>query len=211
MKTKALIALALAVCIGLYAESKLREGRLLDVERAEAERITAQTIQAISEMVRRTNAESGWEQSLSSGRMVGVSVLTIDLEREWIREHPILFTGSVDDVAGHTQPQYTLRMGNLTTPGAFEQVLELSLLAPRELVDSFRVEHPAQFEDYGFNNGVAIAARIERIERAQQHSVLDGYAEDILVGHGALIDMVYTGDPFWSWRIELESPRGENP
>jgi len=60
-------------------------------------------------------------------------------------------------------------------------------------VDSFLKEHPDLFKDYGLKNGVAVVARIYSI-RTIYVPEEEGECEEMKIGDGKLIDILYTGD-----------------
>ena len=166
-------------------------------ERAEAARIEQVTKVSVSEMATRTNAVSDWKENLSKGDSFRFEpILTVELERLWLQQRPILFVGAIKDIATHDQTQYVVMVERSLFSSfdyMFETELQLSLLSDRDRVDHFLTEHPELFEDYGFNNGVAVVARIKSI-RTSHFLGEEGQREEAKIGDGELLDILYTGD-----------------
>ena len=70
--------------------------------------------------------------------------------------------------------------------------IQLSLLSEKEKVDSFLKEYPALFKYYGLKNGVAVVARINSI-RTTYVPGEEGGREEVKIGNGELVDILYTG------------------
>ena len=196
MKRIVWIIVAVAV-VGYFFNSYMENKARREAERAEAERIEQATKTAVSQMASRTNAVRDWEKNLSKGeRFRFEPVLTVELERLWLQQRPILFIGAIKDIATHDQSQYVVLVER-SLFGSFDYMfgteLQLSLLADKDKVDSFLKEHPDLFKDYGFNNGVAVVARINSI-RITYVPGEEGERQEVKIGDGELIDILYTGD-----------------
>ena len=148
-------------------------------------------------MVSRTGAIDDWEQRLSKGEKYRLEpILTIELERLWLQNHPILFIGTVKDIATHDQTQYKVLVErNLfnSFEYMFDTELQLSLLSGKEQIDSFLQKHPGLFKNDGFNNGVAVVAHINAIRTIYVPGE-EGGREEIKIGDGELVDITFTGD-----------------
>jgi len=176
-----------------YMENKARR----EAERAEAERIEQATKTAVSQMVSRTNAISDWEETLSKGESFRFEpILTVELERLWLQQRPVLFIGAIKDITTRDQSHYELLVERSLFSSfdhMFGTEIQLSLLSEKETVDSFLKEHPTLFKDYGFKNGVAVVAHINSI-RTTYVPGEEGGREEVKIGNGELVDIVYTGD-----------------
>ncbi len=75
----------------------------------------------------------------------------------------------------------------------FGTELQLALQCPKQRVDSFLKDHPDLFKDFGLKNGVAVVADIDEIETIIV-SGSEGEREEIKIGKGKCIDILYTGD-----------------
>jgi hypothetical protein len=148
MKKAIWTVIAIAV-VGYFVHSYMENKAKRKAERAEVERIEQATKSVISQMVSRTNARSDWETILSKGEKVRIEpILTVELKRVWLQQTPILFIGSIGDIATCNQSQYVVIVEkNLL--GSLEHIftteLQLSLLSGKNKIDSFLKEHPDLF------------------------------------------------------------------
>lgn len=191
MKKIVWIIIAVAV-IGYFINSYTVNKAMREAERAEAKRIEQSTKTKVSRMASRTNAISNWEENLSKGESFRFEpILTVELEQFWLQQKPILFIGSIKDIATHDHSQYVVLLER-SLYGSFDYMfgteLQLSLLSSKAQVDSFLKKYPDLFKDYGFNNGVAVVARINSIRTT---TVL---GDEVKIGDGELLDILYTGD-----------------
>mgnify|MGYP006928304487 CR=1 FL=1 len=183
--------------VGYFTNTYTVNNAKREAENAEVEKIKHATKAAVSQMVRRTNAIADWEETLGKGERYRFEpILTVELERLWLQQGPILFVGSIRDVATHDQSLYRISIGRSLYSSfvyMLETELELSLLAQKERVDSFLEKYPDIFKDYGFNNGVAVVARINSISAT---SVIgeEGERKEVKIGDGELLDILYTGE-----------------
>lgn len=179
--------------INSYMENKARR----EAERAEEERIEQATKTAVSQMASRTNAVTDWEVNLSKGEKFRFEpILTIELERLWLQQRPILFIGAIKDIATHDQSHYTVLVER-SLFSSFEYMfgteLQLSLISDKDTLDDFLKEHRDLFKDYGFKKGIAVVAHINAI-RTTYVPGEEAEREEIKIGDGKLIDILYTGD-----------------
>ncbi len=176
-----------------YTENKAKR----EAKRAEAEKIEQATKTAVLKMASRTNAVSDWEANLSKGEKFRFEpILTVELERLWLKQRPILFVGAIKDIATYDQSRYVVLVERSIFSSfdyMFGTELQLSLLSDKDTVDSFLKEYPDLFKDYGFKNGVAVVARINSI-RTTYVPGEEGEREEVKIGDGELLDILYTGD-----------------
>ena len=195
---KKVIWIIVALVVGGYFVNSYMENKAKrEAERAEAERIEHTIKSAVAEMVSRTGAINDWEPRLSKGEQFRLEpILTVELEKLWLQNRPILFIGSVKDIATLNQSQYTVLI-EMSLFGSFEHMfgteLQLSLLSSKERIDSFLEKHPDLFKNYGFNNGVAVVTRINAI-RTTYVPGEEGGREEVKIGVGEMLDIIYTGD-----------------
>jgi hypothetical protein len=189
--------IALALVVGYFFNSCMEKKARREAERAEAERIEQATKTAVSQMASRANAVIDWEESLSKGESFRLEpILTIELEKIWLQQRPVLFIGAIKDIATHDQSRYLISVERSlfsSLDNMFGTELELSLLSDKNKIDSFLKEHPDLFKNYGFKNGVAVVALIKSI-RTTYVSREDGERDEIKIGDGELMDILYTGD-----------------
>ena len=201
---KVLSAVALIAIVAYFVNSHIQERTRREAERAEAEReaerIEQLTRLNVSEMIVRTNSSDDWEEILSQGeKFRSTPILTVELERLWLQHRPILFVGAIKDIATHDDAHYRLTIERSLFSSIeyiFDTELQLSLLADIDQIDQFLSEYPELFKDYGFNNGVAVAALLESIETVRYPGE-EGQIWEAKVGHGEVVEMLYTGDVFF--------------
>lgn len=179
-----------AYFVNLYIENKKKEY----AKKAEKERIEIATREAVSQLVERTNAIANWEKDLSQGDKFRVTpILTVELERLWLTDRPIIFFGTIKDIATSDHDNYRIEiersfLSNIDYP--FSTELQLSLQCPKSRVDSFLRDHPDLLKEP--LSGVAIIADIDKIETKIVNGS-EGEQEEIKIGKGKCIDMLYTG------------------
>ena len=195
---KKIIWIIVVLAIGGYlVHSYLEKRAKLEAEGAEAKRIEQTIRSSVAEMVSRTNAVDGWDRLLSKGeRFRFEPILTVELEKLWLASRPILFIGAIKDIATHNESHYTVLVER-SLLGSFDYMfdteLQLSLLSPKQRIDSFLKQHPNLFKEYGFNNSVAVIARVNTI-RTTYISGEEGARDEVKIGNGVLVDILFTGD-----------------
>jgi len=195
---KRAIAIILIVLIGGYFINKYFENKARkEAERAEAKRIEETIRASVSEMVRRTNAIDTWEKVLKKGEKFSFErILTIELERLWLTERPILFIGAIKDVVTVDKENYRMEIERSFVrrlQHMFGTELQLTLQCSKQKVDLLLTKNPNLFKDFGFKNEVAVVADIDEID-TRLVSGAAGEIKEIKIGKGKCIDMIYTGD-----------------
>ena len=194
MKRIAWITVAAAV-VAYFANSHATKKARREVVRVEEERKNQTTKTAVSQMTLRTNAVSDWEASLSNGKRFRLEpILTIELEKLWLQQRPILFTGPIRDIATRSESEYAVSIDKAPySRFMFMGDLQLSLHCNKSLIDSLLDDYPDLFKNHGRRNSVAVVAHVNSIS---SFSILDeeGYREEIKVGDGELLDIIYIGD-----------------
>jgi hypothetical protein len=190
MKKVIWIIVALAVG-GYFINSCIRTKAKGNAEAAETKRIEEATKSAISAMVSRTGAVDDWAQTFEVrlGR-----IFTIELERLWLQNRPILFVGAINDIANYDESHYVVLVGGGigSLLLSADTKLKLSLLATKSRIDSFLKEHPDLFEGLGLC-GVAVVATIRAI-KTENIAGKEGGGGEWKVGEGELVDMVFCGN-----------------
>lgn len=195
---KKIVWIIIVVAVGGYFINSYMENKAKrEAERAKEEKIALATKTAVSQMASRANAVTDWETNLSKGDKFRFEpILTIELERLWLQQRPILFIGAIKDIATHDQSHYTVLVER-SLFGSFEYMfgteLQLSLISEKDRLDTFLKEHSELFKDNGFKNGIAVVAHIDSIRTAYVPGE-EGEREEVKVGDGKLVDILYTGD-----------------
>ena len=152
---------------------------------------------SINELVATTGAINNWEKLLGKGEEFRLEpIMSLELEELWIQNRPILFIGSIKDIATYNETLYTLTVerGLLTRSDfEFSTVLQLSLLASKHQIDNLLTQHPSIFKDYDLINNVAVIAKVKRIKTSELLNEETG-REEIKIGEGELVDVLYIAD-----------------
>lgn len=182
---------------GYFVNSHIAKKAKEAAEKAEEERIKESTKAVVAQSVERTNAVKNWEESLSRGdQFRSQPILTVELERLWLTDRPILFVGTIKDIATKDKDNYSVEIerGLLSSlQNMFATDLSLVLECPKQRMDSFLNEHPDLFKGGGLNNYVAVIAAIAEIE-AKTVPASEGETKEVKIGRGKCIDILYTGN-----------------
>ncbi len=91
---------AVLALVGYVFYSRMENKARLEAEHAEKEKIEQATKAAVYQMASRTNAVTYWEDKLRKAKKGGAeTILTVELERLWLQQKPILFIGEIRDIA----------------------------------------------------------------------------------------------------------------
>lgn len=190
-----LALMAAGVLLGCsHSDSPANRKEQVKVEMAQARQKIKAAIDAITQ---RTGADTAWKTSISTNARVIVSPLySIDLERAWLRERPILFIGQLVNVATEDGTNYRLlvRDADLMSPE-----LRLELICPKQQVDI--VLHSIRSSQAGLSpGGIGVAAKVSRVghhiepEKEGSKSVFTGYGQCIDIVHlGDTLDLMFLG------------------
>jgi len=181
-----------AYFINNYLQSKAKE----KAEQEKAKRIEQSIRATVYQMVSKFNAIDDWEEKLSKGKRFRTEkILTIELEKLWLNNRPILFVGSIEDIATLDKENYILRIERslfTSLKYIFNTELALELKCNKSMVDSFFKKYPNLFSDYDFNIGVAVIAKINQI-KTEFFINEEGVKEEIKIGEGRCLALAYTG------------------
>lgn len=180
---------------GYFLKSSNEKKATKAAEDAEKQRIEESTKAAVAQLVKRTNAVDNWEDNLSTDARFRLQpILTVELEKLWVLDRPILFLGAIKDIATTDKENYRVEIERtLFNRDTFIYTeLQLSLECPKQTIDSFLKEQPALFKDYPLNGIAVIAAKDEIDTKPTVGS--EGERKDIKIGKGKCIDIVYKGN-----------------
>lgn len=152
---------------------------------------------AINELVFSVGAIDNWEESLGKGEAYRLEpIMTVELENLWLQGKPILFIGSIKDIATYNDTFYTLTVDRgLLNRSDFEfsTDLQLSLSSPKQKIDTLLELHPDLIKRSGFDNNIAVVAQVKNIQSKPISGEEEAHQE-VKIGVGELIDILYIGD-----------------
>lgn len=163
---------------------------------SESKKIEQATRSAVAEMVSRTGAIDNWVNQLSKGNIFRADpILTIELEKLWLRNKPILFIGTINDIATHDKTHYkvSIERSFFNNSEIFNTELQLSLLSEKQYIDSFLERNSNLSNNHLFSNGVAVIADLEKIRTAYA-SGEKGERVEVKIADGKLIDVLFIGN-----------------
>lgn len=136
-------------------------------KKAEAANRGAMTQAAFEKLVEKHNAVDSWDQELSRGEPARIApILTMDLEKVWLTDRPILFIGKIVDIKTEDKADYRLiverdlYLAAALSRSVLRTPLRVSVLCPKTMIDSFIAANP-DYIDAG--NGVALIAKIDAV------------------------------------------------
>ncbi len=169
--------------------------------KAKKEANRAAVVKTVRSMAERYGADSRWMYELVKGHdklMRFSDVLSIELERLWVTQHPIVFTGLVEDITrggvGGGYQVVTLKHTELNPKYMIVTPLVLRLEV-RDAAKLAELERLARDEDFEFFGSIAFVAKIEKVESSARPGE-DGEYETVRVGVGTLIDFTIIPDAY---------------
>lgn len=194
MVKKAFWVLVAIAILGYLANNYIENKARQEAERATALERESAINAAVAKMVTSTNAKDDWDERLSKGERIRLgNILTVELEKLWIGDRPILFDGSIDDISTIDENKYRVIISrNIFSSPMFLIDLSLDLQCDRAMIDPILKSHPELFEDLGLNNRVAVVAKINSI-RTDYRTDEEGEKNEKRIGQGSCVDIVFTG------------------
>jgi len=168
-------------------------------EREEEEKKEYLINSSIKDLSFKSNAYDGWVNQLSKGKKVRLKpIWTIELEKVWIIDRPILFKGTIKDISTLDNAHYRVIIernfiNRDTNDCMFDTKLELSLSSTKTLINNFLAEYPNFISDSNdFNYQVAVIAQIKKIKTAYITDIEEGLENEVRIGEGELFYIVNT-------------------
>ena len=153
----------------------------MEAKEAHKKRIEKNVISAVANLIKEYNAFD-WVKEIKGRKEIFDPILTVELEKLLLTDHPTLFIGVIKDIRTFDQEFYILRIENIRPHRAN---LELAIKSPMQKVNSLLKEHPNLSKNYP--GGVAVVAKINNISAV-------GGKDDIRIGEGKSIDIIYVED-----------------
>lgn len=123
---------------------------------------------ASAELVKKYKALDSWDRKLCGNEPARITpILTMDLEKVWLTDQPILFVGKILDIKAEDSANYRLTVDRdvyltaaLGRP-VLSTDLQISVLCPKSMIEAFVKNNP-DFLDA--DNGIGVIAKIDGIE-----------------------------------------------
>jgi outer membrane murein-binding lipoprotein Lpp/nitrogen regulatory protein PII len=178
------IAAILSLCMLSCSDQRKKD---VAASRAKEQAQEAALRVAVQTFAKNSGADCSWQKSIikkHTGRLY-----SIDLEAAWLINNPILFIGSLENVATADGVNYQL----LISDSYRSPKLKLQLLCPKQKVDSIIKTINNDSDTFTFFEAkIAIAARVTQIKYVLQPAK-EGM-ETVFIGHGTCTDVMYLGD-----------------
>lgn len=152
--------------------------------RAQRDNHTMSVKKAVIAMAKDANASGEWEKLLKNNRYDRSKFLSLELERAWISERPILVFGRIQDVASFDKDHNEM----LIRIHGYD--LYLALLCRKADIETFLAKH-SNLSDY--KKTVALAAKVTKTTVTYGEDQ-EGYSDMVQGGHGELIAITFVGE-----------------
>lgn len=177
--TAVILSLCMPSCSDRQKREKAAKSRAKEQAQEEALRVAVQTF------AKNAEADTGWRKSIIQ-KHPGL-LYSIDLEAAWLINRPIVFIGTLENVATADDIKYQI----LISDTYHSPELKLKLLCPKQKVDAIIKiinSDPAPF----FGPKIAVAARVTEINYGLQPTK-EGM-ETVFTGSGVCTNIMYLGD-----------------
>ncbi|XOV85290.1 MAG: hypothetical protein ACFHXK_09270 [bacterium] len=194
MLKKVIWGLAVVFTLGYCAHTEI-ESRNAQEQKNEARRAAEARIDTnIAVLVEEHQANSDWEDKLTNyGDYRYDDVKTLELQKEWIENGPILFEGSIRDISMLDGDSYTINLNPLrfTAYHFFDADMELRLSCSKSMIDPLIEQHERLIKSW-HGNGIAVIAEIGTIE-SRYRSDEEGDEVETKIGVGMCLEAIFTG------------------
>ncbi len=159
----------------------------------------------VTQFAKQSNADISWMMSIEKNveepfRSLR-SLYTIDLEKLWLIDSPIVFIGTLDNVTTESEADYQLLIeySYVELPTLRLQILcAKSQLAP--ILARLKSDKKSIIPGC-----VVVSAKITQLEYTTEPEK-DG-TERVFCGYGRCVDIAYLGDAYNLWRFMLDTPK----
>jgi len=181
---------------GYLVNSYVEKNTRREDQRIKVEQNKQKTQASVKEIATRLNAVTDWDTQLGNGESYRFEqIRTVELEKIWLIDSPILFVGRLQDIKTKDDDNYNVLVErNLLSSleNMFITNLQLSLVAPKNKIDAFLKLHPDLFKGVGLDKDIAVVANIDSIETIYVSGEECG-REEIKVGYGEMLDLEFVG------------------
>lgn len=182
------VAAIVLIGIGAIVLKDCSDDRNRDAERAEARR---QVQEQISSLQTRHGASANWQRQLCGDQALIIRpIMSFELEQAWVMDSPILFFGTISDIASASDSEYRVELDQSIISAqcrSFDTDLRLRLDCPRTIVDELIGQSPDILTE--ILHDVAVIAMIERIE-SERLIAQDGYVYESRIGVGSCLAVI---------------------
>lgn len=186
--------LLILIGLGYWAYSSRQEHVKTEKQQTEIEARREVLKNAVTKMAAKSNAVTSWGSDLAGGKGERTSlVFSAELQKVWVVGRPILFMGSIKDIALNKDGSYQIAIeddGN-DNPALFllQNKLRINLRCPESItVPLIEAEKSEQSLNHGAN--IAIIGLIDSIESSSEN-IPDGDPITVLTGVGKCINALY--------------------
>ena len=184
MRHSRLIVLAILVALATGCSDSNKQSR-----KAKAEARDGALRAKIADVGKRASADNSWMSAISEHRGAFTSFYSVDLEKLWLIDRPIVFAGALADVATDSGTDYKLliRHSDFLSPE-----LRLQILCAKDRVAP--ILSAIKSDKATTSPGVVVAAQITQVGFVTEPE-REG-TKTVFVGHGRCTDIAYIGDAF---------------
>ncbi len=166
-------------------------GQAVDAQKAtEARRQIIKN--SVVEMAAKVNAVTNWASNLADGRDRQSSILTAELQKEWVINRPILLLGNIQDIAINSDATYQVVVAHdpLSTRNTiFFPDIRMSLRCPESV--AVPLIQAAKKKSVSLMGAItAVTAVIESIVTTRETNT-KGEANTVMTGMGKCLDAMY--------------------
>jgi hypothetical protein len=187
----ALVVLAIAAFCVVYL---IRNPFKAPAPKQEALNRGARTESVSVELVKKYKALDAWDRELCGNEPARITpILTMELEKLWLTDQPILFVGKIIDIKSEDNANYRLTVDrDLYLAAALGRPvlstdLRISVLCPKSMIESFVKNNPDFLEA---DNGIGVIAKIDAIEALGKSTDVGAERGSGKVGTGKGLDLV---------------------
>jgi hypothetical protein len=148
---------------------------------------------AFADLAKRHNAVDSWDQDLALGQPARETpVLTMELEKAWLTDRPILFIGKIKDIKTEDKENYRVIVDRdifwsavLARP-ILKTELRVAGLISKQALESFIAMNPDYLDPA---NGIALIVKVDAIEPSESAGP-DAGRDSGRVGKGHILDLM---------------------
>lgn len=189
---KIITAIFIVSLCGYAYNEKVKKDNKAKALAVEEARIAEGIKKSLYQMIGKTNADQSWQATLGDKNRSSFSpILTIELERLWLIDSPILFFGSILEIKSEDEKNYKILIdrSRLSIAGNDLQMLASS---PKKIIDNFLLKYPRILGGSKYSNNVAVAVKVNKVI-TQDLLDEEAYVDEIKMGYGNLIGITYVG------------------